>query len=252
VSQGERYIELSLVDKFEYQTRPHAKETGTGIEMATDAMRRNIYIIGAQCTGKTTLVNALEASFTESQDKLPSGLGNRRMDSVGPIIIREVARTVLKEKNFSRDDITSSPMRALQLQEHILEAQLKAETAIDNEATPMRYLCDRSGLDPIVYARLFVGEYAAEKMLASPAWAELEKRMQAGIVLLCEAGCKWLVDDGTRLMPTGEADWIRIDGAFRELLEARRIAYTVISRDVVSIAERIELVKRAMKVREAA
>ncbi|KAF2653642.1 hypothetical protein K491DRAFT_602415 [Lophiostoma macrostomum CBS 122681] len=211
---------------------------------------RNIYIIGAQCTGKTTLINALEASFTENRSRLPRGVAVKGLDGVAPIIIREVARTVLQDKGFHRDDITSSPIRALQLQEHILEAQLRAETASDNQAIPSRYFCDRSGLDPIIYARVFVGEDAAEKMLASPAWAELERRMKAGIVILCEAGCKWLVDDGTRLIPTGDEDWMKIDRAFRELLHTRGIVYTVISRDVVDMAERVKLVKSAMEARE--
>ena len=203
--------------------------------------RRNLYVVGAQCTGKTTLVNALEAAYTvQSVDEAGEPLQQ-------PSIIREVARTVLKEKSFTREDITTSPSRALQLQTHILEAQLEAERSASNDTPPRWYICDRSGLDPIAYAQTFVGVEAADEMLASAAWMQLERRMKDGIVILCEAGCSWLVDDGTRLMPTGLEDWMRVDGAFRELLGARGIGYTGIPKDMVSLAERVELVKSAIK-----
>jgi nicotinamide riboside kinase len=195
-------------------------------------VQSNIFVIGAQCTGKTTLVNALESSFAAHTPHQP------------PMVIREVARTVLKEKAFSRDDITSSKARALQLQQHILEAQFHAERTASTSAW---YICDRSGLDPIAYTRVFVGKEAADEMLACEQWVELERGMKKGIVVLCEAGCSWLVDDGTRLMPTGLEEWMRVDKAFRELLQERDIGYFVIPKDLVNLEERILLVKDAAK-----
>ncbi|RYP92823.1 hypothetical protein DL770_001103 [Monosporascus sp. CRB-9-2] len=210
--------------------------------MAEEAAQcRNVYIIGAQCTGKTTLVNSLEESFDSSGCSQPA----KQMSK--PIIIREVARAVLREKKFSRDDITNSPSRALQLQKYILEAQMEAEKAASTSDHPSPwYICDRSGLDPIAYARVFVGEEAADDMLASEAWQELEGRMKAGIVILCEAGCSWLVDDGTRLMPDGMEDWMRLDDAYRKLLAAREIDYIVCSRNLVSRADRVKLVQERL------
>jgi nicotinamide riboside kinase len=205
------------------------------------AQCRNVYIIGAQCTGKTTLVNNLEEKLDSS------GCGQPGKQMSKPIIIREVARAVLREKQFSRDDITNSPSRALQLQKYILEAQVETEKAASKSAHPSPwYICDRSGLDPIAYAHVFVGEEAADDMLTSEAWQELEGRMKAGIVILCEAGCSWLVDDGTRLMPDGMEDWMRVDNAFRKLLAARQIDYTVCSRNLVSLADRVQLVKERL------
>jgi nicotinamide riboside kinase len=212
--------------------------------MAEEATQcRNVYIIGAQCTGKTTLVNSLEEKFNSS------GCGQPGKQMAKPIIIREVARAVLREKQFSRDDITNSPTRALQLQKYILETQVETEKAASKSDHPSPwYICDRSGLDPIAYAHVFVGEEAADDMLASEAWQELERRMKAGIVILCEAGCSWLVDDGTRLMPDGMEDWMRVDNAFRKLLAAREINYTVCSRNLVSLADRVQLVKELLAV----
>lgn len=154
---------------------------------------QNIYIIGAQCTGKTTLVNALESEFARTTQHE----GILRFSK--PTIIRELARKVLKEKQFTREDITTSPARALMLQQHILDAQFYAERAVSAPAAPSEwYMCDRSGLDPIVYALLFVGEDAAAELLATDTWKELEKRMKESIVVLCESGCVWLEDDGVR------------------------------------------------------
>ena len=201
-----------------------------------------LYIIGAQCTGKTTLVDALEDMFGSGE--LSNHLQGK---SSRPVIIREVARTVLRDKHFSRDDITTSSSRALQLQKHILDAQYEAEqTAIGPDTRATWYISDRSGLDPIIYAQLFVGEEAAQEMLASEKWGEREQRMKAGVVMLCEAGCSWLVDDGTRLMPTGTEEWTHINDAFRKQLAVRGIRYTLVPNHVVSLEARVQLVRECL------
>lgn len=208
---------------------------------ANTLTRRNVFIIGAQCTGKTTLVNELEQSFAASD------LATAQAPSRSPVIIREVARTILREKNFSRQDITLSKARALQLQQHILDAQVDAERTAS--LTGSWYVCDRSGLDPIVYARTFVGQKAADEILESEQWKQLEQRMQTGVVILCEAGCCWLIDDGTRLMPSGLEDWMRMDATFRELLQMKGISYTVVPKELTSLEERVQLVKAAIEAR---
>jgi nicotinamide riboside kinase len=200
---------------------------------------RCVYIVGAQCTGKTTLINALEYEFCRNEAApCPQGILSK------PVVIREVARTVLKEKQFTRHDITASPSRSLQLQKHILDAQFAAEKAVIGPDTPTTtwYISDRSGLDPIIYAQLFVGEEAADEMLASENWKELEWRMKAGVVMLCEAGCTWLADDGTRLMPEGMEQWMLMDSTFRKQLTACNIRYTVVPKDLVSLEARVQLV----------
>ena len=197
---------------------------------------KNIFVIGAQCTGKTTLVDALEEYFSQPE-KSSSRLS----------IIREVARDVLKRYNFTRDDITSSPERALQLQNYILEAQFEAETAVSIDPSADWYISDRSGIDPIVYAHIFVGEEAAKQLLASATWKKLEEHMKAGLVVLCEAGFSWLIDDGTRLMPKDIEDWKRLDAAFRNLLTTREIDYIVIPRDKTDVLDRVAVVVDAHK-----
>jgi nicotinamide riboside kinase len=198
---------------------------------------RNTYIIGPQCTGKTTLVNALEKVFRHDTH------GASSADPQQPLIIREVARTVLKEKGFIREDITTSPTRALQLQQHILEAQHRAEATACASKTSSWFLCDRSGLDPIVYTKCFVGYEAVEELLASKTWLDLEARMKKSIVVLCEAGCHWLVDDGVRLMPNDLEEWTRVEAAFRDLLEKRGISYYIIPKDMADLGTRVRHVQ---------
>ena len=202
---------------------------------------KNVFIIGAQSTGKTTIVDALEKIF--AQPDTPTAALHQRQQ---PKIIREVARSVLKRFHFTRDDITNSPARALQLQKHILTAQYEAERETIDQSPGAWYITDRSGLDPIVYATMFVGDPAAQELLASDEWKTLEQGMKQGIVFLCEAGTRWLFDDGTRLMPDNEEKWMEVDRTFRQLLEARSIEYRVIPNKVHDLGERVRLVTEVM------
>jgi nicotinamide riboside kinase len=210
--------------------------------MAADQKtRKSVYIIGPQSTGKTTLVNYLEQSYERGNTK----------ETSRPAIVREVARTVLQERHFTRNDLMQSPERALLMQQYIMQAQHQAERAATAQAPSSWYISDRSGLDCIVYARLYAGEQGASSLLASPEWAELEQKMKAGIVFLCEAGCRWLVDDGTRLMPQNNEEWMRVDAGFREILDTKGISYTLVPKTMESLQERLQLVQSKLVTAEA-
>ncbi|KAH6675354.1 AAA domain-containing protein [Plectosphaerella plurivora] len=132
------------------------------------ATTKNIYIVGAQCTGKTTLVNALESHFSAqpAHDQ--------------PAIVREVARTVLKTHSLAATDIRSSPDSALHMQKLMLHAQVEAERHAMAEAS--WFISDRSAVDPICYALKHVGEDGASQLLATEAWAELRPGLERGLV----------------------------------------------------------------------
>jgi len=202
------------------------------------AMPRNIYIVGAQCTGKTTLVNALEDHFASS----PSSPLNR------PGIIREVARSVLKTHKFTAEDIRSSPSRAFELQRLILEAQLLAERkALE---TSEWFISDRSGVDPICYALQYVGKDEASKLLQSENWQELKPRLADGVIIVCESGADWLTDDGVRLMPLDKEEWVAFHVLFCEFLNTLGLAYTVLPARLMDIWERVSFVLAAIKTAE--
>ncbi|KAL7806557.1 AAA domain-containing protein [Trichoderma aethiopicum] len=189
---------------------------------------RNIYIIGAQCTGKTSLVNALEASFAD------------RFTTTPPAIVREVARSVLKTHGFTASDITSDPGRCLQLQSLILEAQLSSERKALARNTWI--ISDRSGLDPIIYASRHVGDEAAKVLISSDHWRELRERMSQSLVFVCETVEAWLVSDGVRLMPRDVEDWMEYDREFCRMLEAERIGYQMMPRSVEKLEDRVAFV----------
>ena len=196
-------------------------------------MPANIYIIGAQCTGKTTLVAALQdhfrhQEFQSSQGQLPSP----------PSIITEVARTVLRAHNFTASDITSSPSRSLDFQQLILKAQYEAETGVAKSW----YISDRSGLDPIIYAKRYVGLDAAELMTKTEIWGILRERMSRSLIIVCEAGMDWLTDDGVRLMPADQADWIAFHDLFCSSLQEAGLEFGVLPRTMKDIKQRVDFV----------
>ncbi|KAK8067362.1 hypothetical protein PG997_014109 [Apiospora hydei] len=204
---------------------------------------RNIYIIGAQSTGKSTLVDALEAHFRQNtSSSLPA-----------PTVIREVARAVLRDHNFTAQDIRDSPTRALELQRLILAAQAKAEGEVKNKAsltpsTPSSWLIsDRSAIDPVVYAWMYVGPEAAKALMESTEWRGMHDRMAGSLVVVCEAGVEWLTDDGVRLMPTGKSEWARTHEVFCQVLEEASMRYIVLPCNLGQTEERLDFVLRNYK-----
>jgi nicotinamide riboside kinase len=244
------YTHSQEIRMISFKTEPHLDSlaNGNGInknlnEISLDSPK-NVYIIGPQCTGKSTLVKALENAYKEAANE---NRVQRYAASPQPTIVQEVARTVFQKQGFTRNDLRNSKLRALQVQEYILEAQRNAESAASADTASTWYICDRSGLDPIVYAHMYVGAAAAADMLASDTWQYLERKMKQGIVFLCEAGCSWLVDDGTRLMPSGVEEWMKTESVFREQLVARDIKYSIVPRDMGSLQERVQLVKKTIE-----
>ncbi|KAI4196046.1 MAG: hypothetical protein LQ346_003301 [Caloplaca aetnensis] len=193
---------------------------------------RNIYIIGAQSTGKSTLVTALTTRFEQSSTY-----------PLKPRIITEVARGVLQRHGFIANDITSSKVRALELQKLILEAQCEAEEAAGNQW----YISDRSGLDPLVYARQYVGVDETLALMQEQSWQKLQEKMRSGIVIVCESGGEWLVDDGVRLMPQDRDAWLQMHDAFCEMLEELSIVYHVLPVSMPDLRSRVDFVVQRWK-----
>jgi predicted ATPase len=199
--------------------------------MTSSIKPRDIYVVGAQSTGKTTLVKALENHFKDAN--------GYRIDR--PKIITEVARTVLQQHNITANDIQSSPARALALQQLILQAQLSAERVMSENGE--WFVSDRSGADPIVYARKYVSKDAENDLIKSTEWLELRERMRKSVVVVCEAGAAdWLVNDGVRLMPESREDWIGFHQLFCSCLDDWGLVYEVLPCDMTSLHERVAFV----------
>lgn len=203
-------------------------------------MPMSIYVVGAQCTGKTTLVEALKAYF----------IAEKALVSLGraippPSVLTEVARTVLRQHNFTADDIVSSPKKALRLQELILKAQEQTEQAAEDGWV----ISDRSGVDPIVYTRRYVGEAAAQSLIESAPWAYLKERMKRSLIIVCEAGADWLNDDGIRLMPEDRRDWMGLHDLFCATLDSLGLTYHTIPYGLQDLDRRVNLVVQNWKKR---
>ena len=192
---------------------------------------KNIYIIGAQSTGKTTLVSALATHFANTKHDSPDAFTQ-------PFQLKEVARSVLKKHGFTAHDITSSKARALELQRLIIEAQAKAEVDLGQTW----YISDRSALDAVVYARQYVGAVEADELMHGKLWQVHEDRMRAALVVVCEPGGQWLIDDGVRLMPQDREEWFQLHMNFLELLDAIGLAYIVLPCDVAKLEDRVRLI----------
>lgn len=200
---------------------------------------KNIYIVGAQCTGKTTLADALSKFFESPKNHyLHEGAVSK------PYIIKEVARNVLREHKFTASDITSSKSRAAQLQRLILAAQYRIERETQRNGW---FISDRSALDPIVYARFYVGDATANEMMNSEEWLEMREHMKQGLVFICESGVPWLFDDGTRLMPDDVSDWAKFHNLFCKMLDEAGIQYHVISKTMLALEERLAMVLNVWK-----
>ncbi|KAL8868951.1 MAG: hypothetical protein Q9198_008012 [Flavoplaca austrocitrina] len=195
----------------------------------------NIYIIGVQSTGNTTLVLALRDYFAQNlpSEKLPSQ----------PYQLKEVARGVLLRHQFTVSDISSSKERSLELQRLIIEARAAAEGALQH----IWYIADRSALDAVAYARQYVGEAEARGLRHGVAWQQVEEKIRAGVVILCEPGGEWLMHDGVRLMPRGRNEWFTLKFHFQIPLVECGIPYATPPCSVSTLRERVDSVVQAWK-----
>ncbi|KAL5335066.1 AAA domain-containing protein [Aspergillus crustosus] len=185
-----------------------------------------VYIIGAQCTGKTTLVHALHDANPQRCPSLPLQF------------IAEVARKVLQQHHFTRDDIATNPQRALELQQLILAAQFDEENK--HSASPI--LCDRSGVDPIVYAIRYGPEDGRVKLEDAPQCQFFKQKMKRALVIVCPPQQEWLIDDGVRLMASSWEEWEGVHLAFFEVLESNEIPFQVIPNGCLDLQDRVDFV----------
>lgn len=197
---------------------------------------RRIYVVGAQSTGKTTLVNALAEHFDEPRNR---SFGDETISK--PFIIKEVARTTLKEHNLDSLDILSSQQRALHVQRLILAAQHRAESSLENRW----YISDRSGVDPLVYAKLYAGDEGMAELRDSVLCNELMERLRGSLVLVCEPCSKRLVDDGVRLLPKSHEEWMEFHGYFCQVLRELGIEFIVLGKELTT-QERVQFVRQQL------
>jgi hypothetical protein len=96
------------------------------------------------------------------------------------------------------------------------------------------------GMDPIVYTKQFVGDAGVRSLKATPDWKWLNDRMKKSLVLVCEAGVGWLIDDGIRLMPKDGTEWMEFHHIFCGALYDAQIEYIIVPNTLVDRKARVE------------
>jgi predicted ATPase len=192
-------------------------------------MAKFIYIVGAQCTGKTTLSHALYEEI-RARDK------NAQVEELA-----ETARRILHDRQFTRDDVREGLDRCMLLQKLVLESQFEHETSLAGKDI---VVSDRSGADPLVYALIYGGEKMSDELASSEAWNKLRANMQKSTVIVSPPVREWLVDDGTRLMPSSWEEWLQIHESFCSTLRRFDIDFIELPGHVKDLGDRIDYVLR--------
>ncbi|KAF8067484.1 AAA domain-containing protein [Lyophyllum atratum] len=142
---------------------------------------KRIHLVGPSSTGKTTLINILA----------------KKLSLEGPAVVREVARDVMATQGYSRRDVGS-----LEMQQAIMVAHLKKEA--EGRLCPIQ-ICDRSAVDPIVYAVLTSnGDEEARRrrdiLVNSLDFQLALQNYRNETFLLLAPVTEWQEDDGVRLI----------------------------------------------------
>ncbi|KAK0191873.1 AAA domain-containing protein [Armillaria mellea] len=195
----------------------------------SDCARTRIYVVGPSSTGKTTLCNALA----------------KKLDLHDSAYITEVARTVIKERGFTRAHVG-----LLEMQEAIMDAQIDRERETRG-AYPVQ-LFDRSALDPIVYAVLtgksdLDGKERGDSLSRREKFQETlaEYRNSSSFFFLLAPVQEWLVDDGTRHLENGRECFV----IFEQVLSGLGISYRVIGESMKGLSDRASAVLDAANLR---
>ena len=206
----------------------------------------SIYVVGPSSTGKSTLCGALFEHFiTESQSRSSSSNGW----NVLPHIISEVARKVMRERQFTRDDVGT-----LEMQQAILEAQVMAERdalaflASSDPTTEKVLLSDRCTIDALVYTQKFVSEDAYKALRETSEFQEALRRYRGEktkgndgthvLFILTLPVAEWLIDDGTRNMDEPET----VLEVFRSVLNELEIPFVELGSEIMELGRRVEWV----------
>jgi nicotinamide riboside kinase len=179
-------------------------------------LTKSVFLVGASSTGKTTLCRAL-AQETSMH------------------LVVEIARTVMKEKGFTRNDVATFAM-----QEAIFDAQVTTQKAALEKHRSI--IADRSAIDPIVYAVLNSSSPEDSQFRLSTLMAKisndhkvLEQYRRSLFVLLLPVPA-FVHDDGIRSLDMAS----EVTEKFREILRILRIPFKEIGQETIRLGSRVD------------
>lgn len=186
---------------------------------------KHIFIVGPSSAGKTTLCSAL----------------SKRLGIPPSARISEVARTVMKKRSFTREDIGK-----LEMQRAIIYAQLEEESNVIQrlqEDGGGILLSDRSAIDAVVYAMLTANDDNTRTerwrvLVETPEFQHALQRYRHSTVILLKPVPEWLVDDGVRSIYNQEY----CGEQFLAYLNKMGVPFYELGLECLDIHRRVELV----------
>ncbi|XP_031565696.1 uncharacterized protein LOC116300872 [Actinia tenebrosa] len=186
-----------------------------------------IFLCGAHSVGKTTLAKEI-------------------VKETNVYMMTEIARKIIRDKGMKREDFEpkSHPEKFFELQRLIIEAQAKKER--ENDEVGLNYVSDR-GIDPVVYASLYIGKEAADRLLRLSETKEIIRRYQSSLVFVIKPFPECIVEDGVRLRPNIN-EMNDFTTTMENLLYQLSIPYTIIN--VLDLKERVKIVQSEINKRQ--
>ncbi|KAH9833399.1 AAA domain-containing protein, partial [Rhodofomes roseus] len=184
---------------------------------------RAVFVLGPSSSGKTTLCDALARYLNLDRTRY----------------VTEVARTVMRERGFSRKDVNTYEM-----QYAIMVAQLQAEEKVlarsmgTGDDASMALLSDRSAIDPIVYASTSKSPAAEDmrrRLLHNRDFQAILPLYRISLFIVLQPVKEWMRDDGVRSL---EDPWNYNKELFATL-EELNIPYMTIGADLKDIDSRV-------------
>ncbi|KAG9126196.1 hypothetical protein FRC07_004521, partial [Ceratobasidium sp. 392] len=155
--------------------------------------------------------------------------------------VSEVARTVMQTTRFTREHVGM-----LDMQQAILDAQTEAEHkarmqhgGVTRGQTAPFLLCDRSAIDPIVYAHFSTaGESGADKLVESAEFCQALPVYRDALFVLLHPVEEWVEDDGVRSLN----DPHKYPAVFKMFLNRFGFDYEEMGEDVKNLEDRVDRV----------